>query len=282
MKYIEVSFTIKPATEEACDVVAALAAEAGFESFCDWQDGIKGYVLADSYDKEKLDEALSSFQYPGVVVSYSATDAEDKNWNEKWEEVGFEPIILGDRCIIYDAKNDKPTHNYDIEIGIDACQAFGTGTHETTQLMVESILASDIMGKRVLDCGCGTGILSITAAKCGASEIVGYDIDEWSVENAIHNAKINNVDIEILEGDKKVLSHINGMFDFVLANINRNILIEDMPSFTELMSSDCIFMISGFYEEDSDILQKEAEKHGMSMVRKTTMNNWCCMSFKKD
>ena len=148
--------------------------------------------------------------------------------------------------------------------------------------MVESILASDIMGKRVLDCGCGTGILSITAAKCGASEIVGYDIDEWSVENAIHNAKINNVDIEILEGDKKVLSHINGMFDFVLANINRNILIEDMPSFTELMSSDCIFMISGFYEEDSDILKKEAEKHGMSMVRKTTMNNWCCMSFKKD
>ena len=169
-----------------------------------------------------------------------------------------------------------------IKIGIHARNAFGTGTHETTQMIVGMLLDMDLKGKRVLDCGCGTGILAITALKCGAADAVAYDIDEWSADNARHNAEINGVAdrIEVFEGNAHVLSHISGVFDVVLANINRNILLNDMPAFREVMAHGGTLILSGFYEEDIPLLVEKAESLGLSLKEKKEEGEWRMLVFK--
>ena len=163
-----------------------------------------------------------------------------------------------------------------IKLGIQARNAFGTGTHETTQMIVGALLDIDLKGKRVLDCGCGTGILAITALKCGAADAVAYDIDEWSTENTRHNAEINGVAdrIEVFEGNANVLSHISGVFDVVVANINRNILLADMPAFKEVMAHGGTLILSGFYEDDVPLLVEKAETLGLSLKEKKEEGEW--------
>lgn len=281
MKYYEAIFTITPDSEPARDIVSALAGEAGFESFDNEADGLKGYVQVDLFDKEKLNTSLNGFPIDGVHVDYKISEVNDEDWNATWEQEGFEPIKIADKCVIYDAKDADKINSDDslpkMKIGIDARQAFGTGTHETTQMMVGTLLELDLKGKHVLDCGCGTGILGIVAAKCGASEVVGYDIDDWSVRNALHNAELNGVKMEVFEGDKGVLSHVSGLFDVVLANINRNILLADMPAFRDVMGSDSILIISGFYEEDIPVLLDKAKELGLKEVSRKTNGDWACV-----
>lgn len=281
MKYYEAIFTITPDSEPARDIVSALAGEAGFESFDNEVDGLKGYVQVDLFDKEKLNTSLNGFPIDGVHVDYKISEVNDEDWNATWEQEGFEPIKIADKCVIYDAKDADKINSDDslpkMKIGIDARQAFGTGTHETTQMMVGTLLELDLKGKHVLDCGCGTGILGIVAAKCGASEVVGYDIDDWSVRNALHNAELNGVKMEVFEGDKGVLSHVSGLFDVVLANINRNILLADMPAFRDVMGSDSLLIISGFYEEDIPVLLDKAKELGLKEVSRKTNGDWACV-----
>lgn len=281
MKYYEAIFTITPDSEPARDIVSALAGEAGFESFDNEADGLKGYVQVDLFDKEKLNTSLNDFPIEGVHVDYKISEVNDEDWNATWEQEGFEPIKIADKCVIYDAKDADKINSDDslpkMKIGIDARQAFGTGTHETTQMMVGTLLELDLKGKHVLDCGCGTGILGIVAAKCGASEVVGYDIDDWSVRNALHNAELNGVKMEVFEGDKGVLSHVSGLFDVVLANINRNILLADMPAFRDVMGSDSLLIISGFYEEDIPVLLDKAKELGLKEVSRKTNGDWACV-----
>lgn len=281
MKYYEAIFTITPDSEPARDIVSALAGEAGFESFDNEADGLKGYVQVDLFDKEKLNTSLNGFPIDGVHVDYKISEVNDEDWNATWEQEGFEPIKIADKCVIYDAKDADKINSDDslpkMKIGIDARQAFGTGTHETTQMMVGTLLELDLKGKHVLDCGCGTGILGIVAAKCGASEVVGYDIDDWSVRNALHNAELNGVKMEVFEGDKGVLSHVSGLFDVVLANINRNILLADMPAFRDVMGSDSLLIISGFYEEDIPVLLDKAKELGLEEVSRKTNGDWACV-----
>lgn len=281
MKYYEAIFTITPDSEPARDIVSAFAGEAGFESFDNEADGLKGYVQVDLFDKEKLNTSLNGFPIDGVHVDYKISEVNDEDWNATWEQEGFEPIKIADKCVIYDAKDADKINSDDslpkMKIGIDARQAFGTGTHETTQMMVGTLLELDLKGKHVLDCGCGTGILGIVAAKCGASEVVGYDIDDWSVRNALHNAELNGVKMEVFEGDKGVLSHVSGLFDVVLANINRNILLADMPAFRDVMGSDSLLIISGFYEEDIPVLLDKAKELGLKEVSRKTNGDWACV-----
>lgn len=281
MKYYEAIFTITPDSEPARDIVSALAGEAGFESFDNEADGLKGYVQVDLFDKEKLNTSLNGFPIDGVHVDYKISEVNDEDWNATWEQEGFEPIKIADKCVIYDAKDADKINSDDslpkMKIGIDARQAFGTGTHETTQMMVGTLLELDLKGKHVLDCGCGTGILGIAAAKCGASEVVGYDIDDWSVRNALHNAELNGVKMDVFEGDKGVLSHVSGLFDVVLANINRNILLADMPAFRDVMGSDSLLIISGFYEEDIPVLLDKAKELGLEEVSRKTNGDWACV-----
>ena len=264
----------------AYELVAAMAGEAGFESFETEGDTLVGYVQEALFDKEALDEALSQFPIEGVSVSYTLHDVEDKDWNADWENNGFEPIDIDGRCVIHDTLHPTPALAGAMDVVIDAKMAFGTGCHATTRMMVRALLDLDLGGKRVLDCGCGTGILGIVAAKAGAAEVVGYDIDEWSVENTRHNARLNNVDnLEALTGDIKVLSHVDGLFDVVVANINRNILLNDMSELREVMASDGMLIISGFYESDAGQLIACAQGLGLSVITTSSVGDWASLVF---
>ena len=280
MRYIQVEFTAKPD-------IAALTGEIGFESFSDENGKLIGYCQEELFHAESLENTLQNFPIPDVEITFTASNVEDRNWNEEWEKAGFDPIIIDNQCaIVCGNKLEDANHQQNIEsiptkIVIDAKQAFGTGTHETTQMIVSLLLNQNLTGKRVLDCGCGTGILGIVAAKYGAKEVVAYDIDEWSVNNAQHNAELNEVELDVLEGDKRVLSHVNGVFDFVLANINRNIILEDLSAFVSVMTTNSRIILSGFYEQDAEIILKEAENLGLEECKRITNHDWCCLLLEK-
>ena len=233
----------------AYELVAAMAGEAGFESFETEGDTLVGYVQEALFDKEALDEALSQFPIEGVSVSYTLHDVEDKDWNADWENNGFEPIDIDGRCVIHDTLHPTPAQTGAMDVVIDAKMAFGTGCHATTRMMVRALLDLDLGGKRVLDCGCGTGILGIVAAKAGAAEVVGYDIDEWS------------------------------LFDVVVANINRNILLNDMAELREVMASESLLIISGFYESDAGQLIACAQGLGLSVITTSSDGDWSSLVF---
>lgn len=286
MKYKIADFKIgctPELTQIAKDLLPDLMGEIGFESFEDTPDGLKGYIPADLMETNSLKQVLDTFPLEGVNITYTLSDTEDKNWNEAWENTGFAPINIDDKVVIYDARAGKePSGDSLINIGIEAKQAFGTGTHETTRMMIGAMLQLSLKGKRVLDCGCGTGILGIAALKLGAEAVVGFDIDEWSVENTQHNAAINEVDnLEVFHGDAQVLSHVSGVFDVVLANINRNILLNDMPAYLEIMNAGSLLIISGFYEEDVKLLDEKANSLGLVKTSQKTDNHWCCLTFIK-
>ena len=273
------------------DLCADIAAEAGFESFEESSEGLKGYVQQSLFDEAALSEALADFPIEDITVSYTISEVEDRDWNEAWENEGFEPIIVDcehrkvnsakpDRLVIHDGRH-LPASMPAVSIEIDAHQAFGTGTHETTRMVCATLLEHDLKDLRALDCGCGTGILSICALKLGAKEAVGYDIDEWSVDNARHNAVINLVDerFESLLGDATILNKVDGTFNLVMANINRNILLADMPLFREKMAPGAHLILSGFYTTDSPLLIEKAKSLGLQLVSQKSDNNWACLLF---
>ena len=280
MKYFEIEFSIKPYSSDASDMVAALAGEAGFETFEETETGLKGYVQQSLFSEEALCEALEDFPFEGVSVSYEKREAEDRDWNEQWEQEGFEPIEIEHRLVIHDGRH-LPEGDFPVAIEIDAKLAFGTGTHETTRMICATLLDTDLKNKRILDGGTGTGILSICALKLGASEAIGYDIDEWSVDNARHNAVINLVDdrFESILGDATILNNVEGCFDVVLANINRNILLADLPSFREKMASGAKLILSGFYSADSAMLIEKAASLGLRLLAKKEDHDWACLIF---
>lgn len=281
MKYFEVDFTISPYSVDASDVLAAMAGEAGFETFEETETGLKGYVQQNLFDVSVLKTALEDFPFEDTTISYDIREAEDRDWNEQWEQEGFEPIVISENLIIHDGRH-LPDSTPDISIEIDAKLAFGTGTHETTRMICSTLLELQPKG-RVLDCGTGTGILSICALKLGAQEAVGYDIDEWSVDNARHNAVINQVDNRFtsLLGDASILNKVEGSFDLVMANINRNILLNDMPQFVSKMNADATLILSGFYTDDCQILIEKAQTLGLTLgltlQQQKEDQQWACL-----
>lgn len=286
MKYLVATFNIEAEAdllEASRDLLADGAAQAGFESFEETEQGMDAYVQKELFDRETLDAYIADFPIADAHITYSIQDAEDKDWNQEWEEQGFEPIYVADQVVIYDAKHpelypDTSERPDIIEIGIEAKLAFGTGNHETTRMIISQLLQMPIKTKRVLDCGTGTGILGLTASKLGAKEVVGYDIDEWSVENAKHNAVLNGVDnMEVLFGNSSVLNHISGVFDVMMANINRNILLDDMRLFRSVMNTDATLILSGFYEEDVPVLLEKANELGLHETTRHNDNKWTCL-----
>ncbi len=300
MKYFEVDFTISPYSADASDVLAAMAGEAGFETFEETETGLKGYVQQNLFDVSELKTALEDFPFEDTTISYDIREAEDRDWNEQWEQEGFEPIVIsgewreesGERNVHTLVINDgrhlpddsliaaHPSQLTSIEI--DAKLAFGTGTHETTRMICSTLLDLKPEG-RVLDCGTGTGILSICALKLGAQEAIGYDIDEWSVDNARHNAVINQVDDRFtsLLGDASILNKVEGTFDLVMANINRNILLNDMPQFVSKMNAGATLILSGFYTDDCQILIEKAQTLGLSLQQQKEDQQWACLVLKR-
>ena len=297
MKYYEVDFTMTPCTQDAQDILSALAGEAGFETFEETATGLKAYVQQALFDEDALHFALEGFPFENVTITYSIQEAEDKDWNEQWEQEGFEPISLPlppskgrGNLTIHDGRH-LPNEVSQLSIEIDAHLAFGTGTHETTRMICSMLLDMPLEGKRVLDCGCGTGILGICALKLGADSVVGYDIDEWSADNTRHNAVINRVDdrLTVLCGDASVLSNftttpddLSSGFHLVLANINRNILLNDMERFRSVMAPKSQLILSGFYKNDCALLESKAQTLGLSLKATRTDGDWACLLFSLD
>lgn len=283
MKYFEVDFQLSPLSQDACDILAALTADAGFETFEETQHGIRGYVQQPLLDRQALEDIVNNFPIMGTNIIYTINKAEDKDWNEQWEQEGFEPIIVGNnRLAIHDGRH-LPSQPADISVEIDARLAFGTGTHETTQMICEWMLDMPMKGLRVMDAGCGTGILGIVALKLKASHVTAYDIDEWSSDNTRHNAVINRVDsqLSVYCGDASLLDSKTADYDLVLANINRNILLNDMPHFCQIMKQDAKLILSGFYTEDIPLLEARGKELGLTLTGAKNRDKWASIIMQR-
>ena len=229
-----------------------------------------------------MDAGLADFPLAETTISYVIDKAENKDWNETWEDAGFEPINIDGKMVVVDVAHKAGDVGDAKKIVIDAKLAFGTGTHETTQMIVSTLLAMDLQNKRVLDCGCGTGILGIAASMLGAKDVEAYDIDEWSVENTRHNAVLNNVEnISVHLGDASVIKTLCGKFDVVLANINRNILLNDMPAMVDVLADGGCLIISGFYKEDIPLLESKASNLGLCLLTGKSKGDWQMLKFAK-
>lgn len=285
MKYYETLFTIAAPDDlmqDSRDLLAAMAGDAGYETFEETENGLKGYIQQDLYSEDALRDIIADFPFDGVFIDYKTAEADYRDWNEQWENEGFEPIYITDNCVVHDGRH-LPEKSCDVQVEIDAKLAFGTGTHETTKMVARQLLALDLKGKRILDCGCGTGILGIIALKYGANKVVGYDIDEWSADNARHNAVINYVgdQYDARLGDVSVLENTSDRFDVIVANINRNILLADIPSWHRLTAPHSTLILSGFYTTDIDILVEKASSLGMTLRTQTNDGDWACLVFSK-
>lgn len=283
MKYFEVDFQLSPLSQDACDILAALTADAGFESFEETQHGIRGYVQQPLLDRQALEDIVNNFPIMGTNIIYTINKAEDKDWNEQWEQEGFEPIIVGNnRLAIHDGRH-LPSQPADISVEIDARLAFGTGTHETTQMICEWMLDMPMKDLRVMDAGCGTGILGIVALKLKASHVTAYDIDEWSSDNTCHNAVVNRVDsqLSVYCGDASLLDSKTADYDLVLANINRNILLNDMPRFCQIMKQDAKLILSGFYTEDIPLLEARGKELGLILTGAKNRDKWASIIMQR-
>lgn len=289
MKYFEVHFHISAPDfliSDVRDVMAAMVGDAGFETFEESEEGLTGYVQRELFDEDALKSALQLLPFDDelhVQVDYTVCDAPDRDWNEAWEQEGFEPIKVGTHLIIYDGRH-LPTLTSQVSpltIQIDARQAFGTGSHATTRMMCQFLMDLGLEGKTVLDCGTGTGILSIVSLKCGAESAVGYDIDEWSVNNALHNAALNGVEhcFTSILGDSTVIEKLNQQFDVVVANINRNILLADLPAMRQVMKPEGKLLLSGFYQTDAALLVAKAKELGLQLEEQKEEGEWVSLKF---
>ncbi len=281
MKYLEFTFQTTPCTEVVNDVLSAVLAEAGFESFVEQTDGINAYIQKALYNESTLKEALAEFPLPDVNIEYNYTEAEDRNWNEEWEKNFFQPIVIDNRCVIHSTfHKDVPQAEYDIVINPQ--MAFGTGHHVTTSLIIGELLDSDLQEKSLLDMGCGTSILAILARMRGATPCTAIDIDEWCVRNSLENIELNRVDnIDVFQGDASSLKD-KGPFDIIIANINRNILLNDMKHYVSRMNQGGSLLMSGFYANDIPVIQAEAENNGLHLIHHREKNQWAVVLFRKE
>ena len=279
--YTKVKFAVTPNEEMATDVLAALLAEIGFESFVPEDEGMSAYVPQALYNEEDIANVVAEFPIEGFEITYDCQFIEGEDWNAQWEKNYFQPIVLGEECVIHSTfHTDVPKARYDILI--DPKMAFGTGYHQTTCHMLRAILASDMSGKSVLDMGCGTALLAILARKHGAEKVVAIDIDEFAYENAKENVALNGTpDIEVRLGGADAIKESDS-FDYVIANINRNILLMDMVNYVRCMHTGSQIFISGFYTQDMEVLKEEAARHGLRYLDYAENDNWAMMKFVKE
>ena len=280
MNYYELTFTYTSPVETSIinDVLAAELGEIGFESFAENENGLQGYISDQLYNVKGLQDKLAEFPLENVDIHFTETLVESKDWNEEWEKNFFQPIIIGNRCVIHSTfHQDVPKAEYDIVINPQ--MAFGTGHHETTSLIIEELLDSELKDKSLLDMGCGTSILAILARMRGARPCTAIDIDEWCVRNSIENIELNHVDdIAVSEGDASSLAG-KGPFDVIIANINRNILLNDMKQYVACMHTNSELYMSGFYVDDIAAIREEAEKNGLAFIHYKEKNRWAEVKF---
>ena len=278
MNYYELLFTVIATEDYQQDMLINTLGEVGFDTFEELEFGFKAYIPVDDFDEAKLIEAITPYQEM-FTFSYEITLIPQKNWNEVWES-NFEPINIRDKIFVR-ATFHQPRPEIQYEIIIDPKMAFGTGHHQTTSMMLELMLENEFSGKNVLDMGCGTGILAIMASKLGATTVTAIDYDLVCYESTLENAQLNNIaNINAMCGSKEVIP--NEQFDTILANINRNILLDQIPRYSEVLKAEGELYLSGFYEQpDLDIIMDEARKYGLKYIIHKNNSNWVAAKFVK-
>ena len=271
MNFIQVNFSFEPFEEFMADILAAELAEIGFDSFVPGENGMQAFIPENKFDESSLKQLIADYPIE-VAVSYEIITVASKNWNEEWEKHYFEPIVIGDECVIHSSfHKNVPEAKYDIII--DPKMSFGTGHHETTSLVIGEILKMNLTGKKVLDMGCGTAVLAILAAMRGASELLAIDIDSWCTENSLENIALNKVSgIEVKLGGAELLDGLH--FDIILANINRNILLADMEKYAACLTTGGELYMSGFYKADIPVIEAKLNRNGLELIDFKEKNNW--------
>jgi ribosomal protein L11 methyltransferase len=271
--YIEYNFTCSP-KEPATEILVAELGNVGFESFVENENGVTAYIQKTDWNAEILADifVLNSKEFS---IDYNQNEVPQTNWNEEWEK-NFEPIQVDDLVSIRAPFHENPNLKYDI--AIEPKMSFGTGHHETTHMMVQHLLQLDLENKKVLDMGCGTGILAIFAEMKGAKALDAIDIDNWCYENSLENVARNNCkNITIYEGDASLL--VDKKYDVIIANINRNILLMDMKVYTNCLEEKGVLLLSGFYEQDIPVIDAEVSKYGLKLEKFIQRNNWVALKY---
>ncbi|WP_431161073.1 50S ribosomal protein L11 methyltransferase [Flagellimonas beolgyonensis] len=266
--YLEFDFKVKP-LQPASDILMAELGELGFESFVENEEGLLAYILKSEWKEQTLND-LFVLQHPDFEITWTSKEIEQQNWNAEWEK-NFHPIRVGDGCMVRAPFHAKEEVTYDIVI--EPKMSFGTGHHETTYMMLQHILNTDFEGKSVLDMGCGTGVLAILAKMKGARSADAIDIDEWCYLNSLENVERNNcADIQVFQGDSSLLK--DKKYDIILANINRNILLEDIPIYANSLNKGGALFLSGFYLKDLDAISSKCAAHGLEFEKNLEKNRW--------
>ena len=277
MEYTKITCKLSPDGELARELLIAELGDAGFESFVETDDAVEAFIPTRSFSQELLaEERFQNNEF--FKFQYTREEIADQNWNEVWEQNYFEPLLIEDQCLVRAPFHETfPAARY--EIIINPRMAFGTGNHETTHMMIKAMLEMDFAGKSVLDMGCGSGILSILASMKGAAKVTAIDIDEWSYSNTIENAALNGAhNIVVLLGDANLLG--NETYELVLANIQRNILLQDMPVYRNVLRPGGELVMSGFYTTDLEAISEKAVSLGLKPVQTYERSSWCAARFK--
>lgn len=276
MEYIKLNCHIQPDTEINREILVAELGNIGYESFTETDELVEAYIPAPDFSDNLLQD-LFPIDFSGFHFIWTAENIPDQNWNEVWEKNYFQPLIIAERCLIRAPfHTDCPKAEY--EIVIEPGMAFGTGNHETTSLMISEILKQELNGKIVLDMGCGTGILSILASMRGADKITGIDIDSWATNSTIENAIYNNIsNLNVIQGGAATIP--DAKFDFIYANIQRNILLNDMPHYCKVLKLGGELIVSGFYSDDLEPIKVRAAELGLLFKRFTENEDWVAAVF---
>jgi ribosomal protein L11 methyltransferase len=279
MDYYKITIEITPFEEWLRDVLVAQLAEIGFDSFIETSTGTEAFIQVNSFIEADFQFVLDSFQ---DYFSFSTKKEliKSQNWNEEWEKNYFKPLVINNECVIR-APFHTDFSKAKYEIIIEPNMAFGTGNHETTSMMVETILENNMKNKNVLDMGCGTGILGILASMKGAKKVTAIDIDEWSFNGSNENAALNNIgNITVKQGDADLLG--SEKFDIILANIHKNVLLTDMAAYTKVLNQGGLLVMSGFYTEDKQDIKLKAESLGLKDNGFKIKNNWVAYIFRQN
>ncbi len=273
MNYTELKINLSSLPGHMKDILVAELGQVGFESFMEEKGILLAYIPANNYNEKVIIKLADEFEH----FQFEANEIEQQNWNAQWES-DFEPVIINKFCFIR-APFHKPKPGFEHEIVIEPKMSFGTGHHATTRLMLQLMLKAGINKKEVLDMGCGTGILAIMAKKMGASKVTGIDIDEWAVENTVENAEKNNVSgLTVYKGTAE---NIQGKFDIILANINRNILVNDMSIYSTHLKKGGYILFSGFYQNDEPIIESSCKKNELHRIGQLHEDQWSALLFQK-
>ncbi len=278
MNYIELSCELNPYHTESAEIIIAYLSRYEFESFSDELPFVKAWIPENLFTVE-VQDFIKNIDLEGIELSFKHRLIKEQNWNETWEKNYFQPILIADKCIVRSTFHEN-TPKLKYEILIDPKMSFGTGHHETTSLMIEEILELDVQGKTILDMGCGTGILAILSAQKGAKNICAIDIDKWSYNNTLENLQLNSIkNVHVEQGNKNTIG--SKFFNIIYANINKNVLLEDIPHYVAHIHHGGKLLLSGFYTQDYDDIHKIALESGLQLNNRREKNNWLMLSYFK-